>query len=419
MTSEGFQRKLTTILSADVQEYSRLMGADEVGTLRRLNQSRDIIDRAVAARRGRLVNTAGDSVLVEFDSPVEAVQCAAEMQRAMAALNAGLPDDRMMRWRVGINLGDVMIDGENIFGDGVNVAARLQALAEAGGICISGTAYDQVEAKLPYGYVALGEQRVKNIARSVRVYRVRADAEAAAAAQPARAGRARARWFRPGRAIAALAVLVLALAILTGPPARTDPDMMPAVAVLPFQAIGGEAAQAEFGEGLTEDLIVALSVQTDLRIVLSDEPGSPQEVGDRLHVAYVLDGRVRRAGETLRITAQLSETSSGYHVWGGRYDRMPSDVLVVQAEVAAKIVATLAQKLAEMEGERTSEGAAVEGRSYLMLGVAYLGRFAEGAIMYPRQLLRSLSGPARDQGSEVVDRSSQARARAVRSDGTG
>ncbi len=235
-----------------------------------------------------------------------------------------------MHWRVGINLGDVMIDGENIFGDGVNIAARLQALAEPGGICISGPAYDMVEARLPYSYVSLGEQQVKNIAKPVRVYRVRVGTEAAPAAEPARPRPSRRGWFRPGRAIAAFAVAAFVAAILTGPPATSDPDMTPAVAVLPFRAIGDEAAQAEFGEGLTEDLIVALSAQTSLRVVLSDEPGTPQEVGARLHVAYVLDGRVRRAGETLRITAQLSETSSGYSLWGGRYDRMPSDVLVVQ-----------------------------------------------------------------------------------------
>ncbi len=192
--------------------------------------------------------------------------------------------------------------------------------------------------------------------------------------------------------------------------------MTPAVAVLPFRAIGNEAAQAEFGEGLTEDLIVALSAQTSLRVVLSDEPGTPQEVGARLHVAYVLDGRVRRAGETLRITAQLSETSSGYSLWGGRYDRMPSDVLVVQEEVAEKIVTTLAEKLTEAEYDRMGEGEASAGQSYLMLGIAYLGRFAEDAVMLPRQLLRSLSD-SDERGSEVVDRSSQARAAANRSGG--
>ena len=408
MTSEGFERKLTTILSADVQDYSRLMGADEVGTLRRLNQSREIIDRAIAQHRGRVVGAAGDSVLGEFDSPVEAVQCAAEMQHAVAALNIDLPDDRKMRWRVGINLGDVMIDGDNIFGDGVNVAARLQALAEPGGVCISGTAHDLVEARLDYTYVAMGEQRIKNIAKPVRVYRVRAGTEAAPAAPPPRARKPRPRWFRPGRAIAALGVVVLVAAFLTGPPSRTDPDMTPAVAVLPFQGIGVEAAQAEFGEGLTEDLIVALSAETGLRVVASDVSGNPREVGERLHVAYVLDGRVRRSGETLRITAQLSETSSGFHVWGGRYDRMPADVLVVQEEVAAKIVATLARKLTEMEGERTSERAAADGESYLMIGIAHLGRFAEDAVMYPRQLLRSLGALDRDEGAEIVDRSNQA-----------
>ena len=415
MASESFRRKLTSILSADVQDYSRLMGADEVGTLQRLNESRTIIDRTIAAHRGRVVNTAGDSVLAEFESPVEAVQCAAEMQDEIAARNSALADDQKMRWRVGINLGDVMIDGDNIFGDGVNIAARLQALAEAGGICISGAAYDLVEARLPYTYVALGEQRVKNIARPVRAYRVVAGEKSIPAAEP-RSPRRR-RWFRPGRAVGGISVVALVWAILAGPPATTDPGMTPAVAVLPFRAIGDAAAEVEFSEGLTEDVIVALSAQTELRVVLSDEPGSPQEVGARLHVAYVLDGRVRRAGDTLRITAQLSETPSGYHLWGGRYDRMTVDVLVVQEEVAEKIVATLAQKLAEAEGERMSDDAASDGQSYLMIGIAYLGRFAEDAVTYPQQLLRSLRGAARQEDSEVVERSSEVRLAPDRSSG--
>ena len=289
MASESFRRKLTSILSADVQDYSRLMGADEVGTLQRLNESRTIIDRTIAAHRGRVVNTAGDSVLAEFESPVEAVQCAAEMQDEIAARNSALADDQKMRWRVGINLGDVMIDGDNIFGDGVNIAARLQALAEAGGICISGAAYDLVEARLPYTYVALGEQRVKNIARPVRAYRVVAGEKSIPAAEP-RSPRRR-RWFRPGRAVGGISVVALVWAILAGPPATTDPGMTPAVAVLPFRAIGDAAAEVEFSEGLTEDVIVALSAQTELRVVLSDEPGSPQEVGARLHVAYVAGTR--------------------------------------------------------------------------------------------------------------------------------
>ena len=362
-----------------------------------------------------MVNTAGDSVLSEFESPVEAVQCAAEMQQAIAALNADLADEQKMRWRVGIDLGDVMIDGDNIFGDGVNVAARLQELAEAGGTCISGTAYDPGEARLPYTYIALGERRVKNIAKPVRVYRVSTGDGAVPSAEPRSPPPWARHWFRPRRVVVGLVMVALVGAIFVGPPATIDPDMAPAVAVLPFRAIGEEAAQAEFSEGLTEDLIVALSAQTELRVVFSDEPGSPQEVGARLHVAYVLDGRVRRAGDTLRITAQLAETSSGYHLWGGRYDRMTVDMLVVQEEVAEKIVATLAKKLAEAEGERMSEGAASGAQSYLMIGIAYLGRFAEDAVMYPQQLLRSLSGAARQEDSEVVDRSGQARLAAGRS----
>ena len=179
-----FPRRLTTILSADVKDYSRLMEADEVETLQGLNQARASIDQHIVDHRGRVVSTAGDSVLAEFDSPVEAVKCATEVQAALGGSNAELAADRQMHWRMGINLGDVMVDGDNIFGDGVNVAARLQSLAEPGGICIAGAVYDQVETKLPLDYAPLGEQRVKNIAKLVRVYTVRTGAEAAPTMAP-------------------------------------------------------------------------------------------------------------------------------------------------------------------------------------------------------------------------------------------
>ena len=413
MAPQEFQRKLTSILSADVKDYSRLMESDEAGTLRRLNEAREIIDQHIVRHRGRVVSAAGDGVLCEFESPVEAVRCSAAMQEELGRRNAELAPDTRMLWRVGINLGDVMIDGDNIFGDGVNVAARLQSLAEAGGICISGTVYDQVETKLPLRYAPMGEQRVKNIAKLVRVYGVHGDAEGALTIEPptaAKEGRSRWRLWRPGWALAALLAGVLVWTSLTSPPPPPrDPTMTPAVAVLPFRAIGGDQGQVEFGEGLTEDLIVALAEQTGLRVISAEESLSPQEIGARLQVPYVLDGRVRQAGDKLRITAQLSETSSGYHLWGGRYDRTLGDVLAVQEEVADKIVATLAVKLAESEGERLRSEGGTTGQSYLMRGVAYLGRFAEDAVTLPGTLYRALTNADGTVNLKVVGRSGEAR----------
>ena len=412
MAPPDFPRRLTSILSADVEGYSRLMEGDEVGTLQRLNQSRGIIDQCIAEHRGRVVNTAGDSVLGEFESPVEAVQCAADMQEGLRRRNAELMPDRRMQWRVGINLGDVMVDGDNIFGDGVNVAARLQGLAEAGGICISGTVYDQVETKLPLAYTPMGEQHVKNIGKLVRVYSVRTGGDGALPPAPmaaAKEGPSRWRRWRPGWALAALLVGVLAWASLSRPPLpQRDPTMTPAVAVMPFRAIGGTEAQVEFVEGLTEDLMVALAKQTGLRVISVEESASPREIGVQLQVPYVLDGRVRQEGDMLRVTAQLSETSSGYHLWGGRYDRATGDVLAVQEEVAGKIVATLAVKLVESEGERLrSEGGA--GETYLMRGVAYLGRFAEDAVSLPQTIFRTLTNGDGTVSLEVVGRDAEAR----------
>jgi adenylate cyclase len=271
------ERKLAAILSADVQGYSRLMGEDEEGTLRTLTAYRTVIDTLIQQHRGRIVGTAGDSVLAEFASAVEAVQCEVDIQQALKPRNANLPPGRRMEFRIGINVGDVIVEGPQIYGDGVNIAARLEALADGGGICISGTVYDQVENKLALDYESLGKQTVKNIAKLVRVYRVGAGATA----------RVR------GRDAATSPLQVSALPL---------PDK-PSIIVLPFINLSNEAEQEYFSDGITEDLTADLSKISSLFVIFRSSAFTykgkavkVQEVGRELGVQYVLEGSVLRAG---------------------------------------------------------------------------------------------------------------------------
>ncbi len=268
MAEERVQRKLTTILAADVEGYSRLMGADEEATLKTLKTYREIIDNLIAKQNGRLVGTAGDAVLVEFGSTVEAVRCAMSIQEDLAVRNAELAEDRRMRFRIGINVGDVMVEGDDLFGDGVNVAARLEGLAEPGGICISGSAFDQVKNKLSIGFEDIGAQEVKNIAEPVRVYRVRAETQD------------------------------------TARPVDTDlpPPLLdkPAIAVLPFENLSGDPEQEYFVDGLTEDIVTALTLWRSFPVIARNSTfaykgKSPdiRQVGEELGAHSVVEGSVR------------------------------------------------------------------------------------------------------------------------------
>ena len=403
MAEQTVERKLSAILAADVVGYSRLMGADEEATLRTLDAYGQVIGEIVAAHQGRVFNSAGDSVMAEFASPVEAVRGAVEIQRALAERNAGLPEQRRMIFRIGINLGDVMVEGENLLGDGVNVAARLQEQAEPGGVDISGTVFDQVEHRLDLECQWLGRQRLKNIGEAVRTYRV--------ALQPGPAegiGRPR-KTHAPRRVWAAIAA-VFALAVtgflvwgyLPGDPAPSvetalapaiDPAVPagPSVAILPFANMSAGAEQDYFADGITEDLITDLSKGSGLFVIgrqtmfaYKDRPVTPQQLGETLGVHFVLEGSVRRSGNRVRINAQLSETETGRLLWADRYDGSLTDVFALQDTITRQIVAALADSL-------PVEGAAQEASTESGNPEAY-DAFLKGWSFYRRNRPEDLAG---------------------------
>ncbi len=360
------KRKLAAILSADVRGFSRLMEADEEGTLRTLKRHRASIDALIARHDGRIVGTAGDSVLAEFASPVEAARCAVEIQDEVTRRNREVAADRRLEFRIGINLGDVIVEGNDLFGDGVNVAARLQAIADAGGIFISGGIYDQIKTKLSFGYEFLGEQKVKNIAEPVRVYRLYRDP---AAALGSRAARRRRRWSL-NAAVSAL-ILLGALGIWQGIPlltpaierladiGRTVPATDRAwIAVLPF-ANHSEGEDDYFSDGLTEDLISALGRFSSLSVMswnavapYKDKAVRPEQLAQDLPVRYVVDGSVRRAGERMRITARLTDAERGTLLWSERYDQAVEDIFAVQDDITRRLVAALAIRVKDLEQQR-------------------------------------------------------------------
>jgi adenylate cyclase len=319
MEHPAVERRLAAILAADMVGYSRLMEADETGTLARLKTHRlELIDPAIARHRGRLIKTAGDGMLVEFSSVADAVACAVEIQRGMAPGAGEVAPEREIWFRIGINLGDVIREQGDIFGDGVNVAARLQELAEPGGICVSGAVRDQVRERLGVGFEDLGEQSVKNISRPIRIFRVRL----AELGQPA-----------PGRAARSRAA------------ATAD---KPSIAVLPFLNMSGDPEQDFFADGLTEDIITELSRFRDLLVISRNSAfvhkGRAVKVRDvarEFGVQYVVEGSVRKAGNRVRVTVQLIDAETDRHVWADRYDRELEDIFAIQDEMTAAIVATL------------------------------------------------------------------------------
>ena len=361
--SPTIKRKLAAILSADVKGYSRLMAADEEGTLRTLSAYRQEMDALISGRDGRVVGTAGDSVLAEFPSAVEAARSAVEIQRELAARNAELSGDRRLEFRMGINLGDVMVEGDDLFGDGVNVAARLQALAEPGGIYVSGGIYDQIKGKLPFGADFLGEQTVKNIAEPVRVYRLRSDRATIRRAMPRR-WRA---WLAMAAAFVLLVIVAAEIAWYLDPRHTSGPieeqraaelplPDRPSIAVLPFDNLSDNPEEEYFADGLTDDLITDLSKISGLFVIArhsaftyKDQPVRVREVGRELGVRYVLEGSVRRGGDKVRINAQLIDARTGDHLWAERYDRDYADIFAVQDQVIGEIVAALEVELTETE----------------------------------------------------------------------
>jgi adenylate cyclase len=328
MTEARVQRRLAAILAADVAGYSRLMGADEEGTLAALKElRRELADPKIKEHRGRIVKTTGDGLLVEFASVVDAVRCAVEVQQEMAERDVGVPEERRIQFRIGINLGDIIKDGRDIYGDGVNVAARLEALAEPGGICVNRVVRDQVRDKLDFAFEDAGEQRVKNIARPLRVYHV-----------------------RPGR--------VAGEEMNAPQPPLALPDK-PSLAVLPFTNMSGDPEQEFVSDGIAEDVITALSHYPSLFVIARNstftykgQAVDVKQVGRELGVRYVLEGSVRKAGNRIRVTAQLIEAETGNHVWANRYDRDLADVFAVQDEITHALTTALTPAIADAELRR-------------------------------------------------------------------
>ena len=360
MEEHGPKRKLTTILCADCAGFSRMMRADEEGTYRVLQDCRKLIDRLIGEHDGRIFGTAGDSVVAEFPSPVEAVRCATEIQQAIERLGAEFPEDHRMHFRIGINLGDVIIERDDLIGDGVNVAARLQGLSDPGGICISASVYEQIKNKLTLDCDDLGDQIVKNIADPVRVHRVRVGPQAVR--QPG-TNRIATPW-RIRRAGAGLITFVLIATLIAylnytvQRPARPQCTHA-SIAVLPFDNLSGEPAQDYFSDGMTEDIIAALGRFSDLSVIahVAVQPykGKALQLGQlnrELGVCYALEGSVRRNGNQVLITAQLVDALSGRLLWSDSYAGELKDVFTLRNEITQSVAGKLAIKLIDIERRR-------------------------------------------------------------------
>ena len=364
------ERRLAAVLIADVAGYGRLSQADEEGTRARFQADlREVFEPTIAAHRGRLFKTMGDELLVEFHSVVDAARCAIEVQRAESERNAGMPVERRMEFRIGINLGDVIVEGDDIHGEGVIIAKRLQALADPGGVLIAGTAYDHVETKLNVGYEFLGEQLVKNIDKPVRAYRVLTSPEAAG--KTLGEDKVAARSWRWPTAVAAALVLALAAGGATwwlrppAPPAiesssteRVRPPLpdKPSIAVLPFANMSDDPKQEYFADGMTDDLITELSKVSGLFVIgrnstfiYKSRTVPPKQVSEELGVRYVLEGSVQRAGDQLRINAQLIDALDGGHAWADRFDGSLADVFALQDKVTRSVADALATRLTATE----------------------------------------------------------------------
>jgi TolB-like protein/class 3 adenylate cyclase len=362
---EGIERRLAAILSADVAGYSRLMNEDEAGTLAALKAHRaEFFDPTVAEYGGRIVKLMGDGSLVEFPSVVDAVECAVTIQHGMAERNAEVPEDRCIAFRIGINLGDIIVEGDDIYGDGVNIAARIQEIAVPGGVCISGDAYHQVRSKMDAAFEDLGEQEVKNIPEPVRVYRW-----TDAAADPI-----------PGM-VGAEGALPL-------------PDK-PSIAVLPFTNMSGDPEQQYFSDGITGDIITGLGRFRDLFVIADtssfayrDKGVAVQQVGRDLGVQHVLKGSVRAAGGKIRVSAQLVEAATGQSVWAESYDRVLDDVFAVQDEITQTIVATLVGRLEDAAHARALQESAstLSVYDHLLRGRHHLEQWSKDDVLKARAI---------------------------------
>jgi TolB-like protein len=340
-------RRLAAIVAADVAGYSRLMGLDEVGTARTLREHRKVTDALVAKHGGRLVKSTGDGVLLEFPSVVDAVECAVAVQAVMAQRNEGIPQDRRMEFRIGINLGDILIEGEDILGDGVNVAARLEAIAEPGGICIASSAYDQVRGKVSVDFTDLGEQTLKNIARPIRAY----------------------------------AVGLSANARQSSPLPSSAPRL--SIVVLPFTNLGGDPEQEYFADGVTESLTTDLSringafvIARNTAFTFNGKAIDVKKLGRELNVRYVLEGSVQRGGNRLRVNVQLIDAGTGSHLWAERFDKPIADLFDMQDEIVSRLANTLNAQLIEAEARRAELSPLPDAMDLVFQGRAWFNKGA-------------------------------------------
>jgi adenylate cyclase len=403
-------RKLAAIFHADVQGYSRLIAQDEVTTLHTVATHLAMMRTFVGQHKGRAVGSRGDSLLAEFPSVVEAVQCAVEMQRELSAKNAARPAGQRVEFRIGINLGEVVVEGEEIYGDGVNIAVRLEGLAEAGGICISEVVYDQVQNRLALGYEPMGEQPLKNIEKPVRVWRVHPESPGPVLQGQKTAGiSGRYSWQKRWAVLVLFltlggAVMVRHLSFRPAPPSSGVPPEQasalplpetPSVAVLPFTNMSDDPEQDYFSDGMTDDLITDLSRLSGLLVIArhsvfayKGKPVNLKDVSRELGVRYVLEGSVRRADAQVRINAQLIDATTGYHVWAERYDRALKDIFVLQDEIMQKIVRALEIKLTKEEQERFRLAPTnnLEAYDYFLRGWQYFWRLTQKDMVQARQM---------------------------------
>ena len=405
MAEKGFKRRLTAILSADAVEYSRLMGDDEEATIRTITEYRKIITEQVKQNDGRVVDSPGDNVFAEFASVVDALKCAVQTQSKITERNDNLPENRKMKFRIGVNLGDIAEDGDRIYGDGVNVAARIESLAEPGGICISRTAYDQVKNKLELGYEYLGEHSVKNITEPVRVYKILTEPEAVGKVIGEK------RKTRRGIALAIALILLIGAGGLTGwylyiqqskriEPASIEkmayplPDK-PSIAVLPFVNMSDDPKQEYFSDGITENIITDLSkisaffvISNSSTFAYKGKPVKIKQVAEELGVRYVLEGSVQKSSDKVRINAQLVDAITGHHLWAERYDRDLKDIFAVQDEITQKIVRTLRVEVTEVELERIRRIPTENLNAYesFYRGLEYYRRSSKSSNIQARQM---------------------------------
>jgi adenylate cyclase len=404
---ERTKRKLSAVLSADVKGYSRLMGQDETATVSRLKQYRELMNDLIHQYNGRVVDSPGDNLLAEFPSAVDATECAVAIQKELGNRNAALPDEQRMAFRIGINLGDVIEDGDRLYGDGINIAARIESLALPGGICISGTIFDQIKNKIQLGIEDLGKHRAKNIAEPLRVYRVKTDFETAGVVNTLKVNRRR--WILK---LAGL-IIILALAgfLLWSYYTRHSdtakignaafeqstfplPDN-PSIAVLPFENLSEEWNQEYIADGLTENITAALSkisemsvISRNSTIVYKDKPAKIQQVSKELGVRYLLAGSIQKSGDSLRITAQLIDATTGHQLWAEHYDQKMENLFEMQDEITLKIINALEIELTSGEQSsiaQTTKNLAAWG--YYIKGVSLFERFGRQHNQRAREYL--------------------------------